>query len=76
MMISSYFFLLSRENDVGAIHRMEPDSLSSCLCFQVFRLNFVSNFFNLLLVRFHEAEIINYREAYYPRTQQRGLNGR
>ena len=34
-----------------------PDSLRSCLCFQVFRLSFASDFI-LLLVRFHQAEII------------------
>ena len=38
--------------------RTNPDLLMSCLCFQVFRLNFASDFFNLLLVRFHQAEII------------------
>ena len=38
--------------------RTNPDSLKSCLCLQVFCLNFASNFFNLLLVRFHQAEII------------------
>ena len=36
-----------------------PDSLTSCLCIRVFRLNFASDFFNLLLVRFHQAEIID-----------------
>ena len=40
------------------MHKTNPDSLRSCLCFQVFRLNFASDFFNLLLVRFHLAEII------------------
>ena len=35
-----------------------PDSLRSCLCFRVFRLNFASDFFNLLLVRFSQTEII------------------
>ena len=34
-----------------------PDSLRSCLCFRVFRLNFVSDFFNLLLAGSHQAEI-------------------
>ena len=32
--------------------------LRSCLCFRVFRLSFASDFFNLLLARFHQAEII------------------
>ena len=40
------------------MRRTNPDSLRSCLCFQVFRLNFASDFFNLLLARFHQAEII------------------
>ena len=35
-----------------------PDSLRSRLCFRVYRLNFTSDFFNLLLVKFHQAEII------------------
>ena len=39
------------------------DSLRSCLCFRVFRLNFASNFFDLLLVRFHQAEIIIAKHA-------------
>ena len=38
--------------------RTNPDSLKSCLCFRVFRLNFASDFFNLLLAGFHQAEII------------------
>ena len=40
------------------MRRTNPDSLRSYLCFQVFRLNFASDFFNLLLARFHQAEII------------------
>ena len=32
--------------------------LGIALCFRVFRLNFASDFFNLLLVRFHQAEIL------------------
>ena len=35
------FILLSRESDGGAMCRTNPDSLRSCLCFQVFRLNFL-----------------------------------
>ena len=35
------FILLSRESDGGAMRRTNPDSLRSCLCFQVFRLNFL-----------------------------------
>ena len=38
--------------------RTNPDSLRSCPCFRVFCLNFASNFFDLLLVKFHQAEII------------------
>ena len=40
------------------MHETNPDLLRSCSCFRVFRLNFASDFFNLLLVRFHQAEII------------------
>ena len=40
------------------MHRTNPDSIRSCPCFQVFRLNFASDFFNLLRVRFHQAELI------------------
>ena len=40
------------------MHRTNPDLLRRCPCFRVFRLNFASDFFNLLLVRFHQAEII------------------
>ena len=40
------------------MHRTNPNSLRSCPYFQVFRLNFASDFFNLLLVGFHLAEVI------------------
>ena len=40
------------------MRRTNSDSLRSCLCFRVFRLSFASDFFNLLLIRFHQAEII------------------
>ena len=52
------FILLSRGSDGGAVLRTNPDSLRSCLCFRVFRLNYASDFFILLLARFHQAEII------------------
>ena len=39
------------------MRRTNLDSLRSCLCFQVFRLNVASDF-NSLLARFHQAEII------------------
>ena len=52
------FILLLRESDGGAIHSTNQNSLSSCLRFQVFCLSFAFDFFNLLLVRFHQAEII------------------
>ena len=52
------FILLSRESNGGAVHKTNPDSLRSCLCFRVLRLNFTSDFFNLLLVRFHQAVTI------------------
>ena len=40
------------------MHRTNPQSLRSCPCFQVFRLNFAFDFFDLLLVKFHQTEII------------------
>ena len=40
------------------MHGTNPDSLKICPYFRVFRLNFASDFFNLMLVRFHQAEII------------------
>ena len=40
------------------MHRTRPDLLRSCLCFRVFRSSHVSDFFNLLLVSFYQAEII------------------
>ena len=40
------------------MHGTSPDSLRNCPCFRVFRLNFPSDFFNLLLVKFHQAKII------------------
>ena len=63
------FILLSRESGGGAMRRMNPDSLGSCLCFQVFRLNF------LRLLQFAARQILpskdNHREASYPWMQQR-----
>ena len=40
------------------MRRTNPDSLRSCPCFRAFRLSFASDFFNLLLVKFLQAEII------------------
>ena len=40
------------------MRRTNPDSHGSCLRFQVFWLNFLVTSFNLLLARFHQAEII------------------
>ena len=40
------------------MHRTNPDSLRRSSGFQVFGLNFASNFFNLLFVRIHQTEII------------------
>ena len=52
------FILLSRDSDGGAMHRTNPDSLRRCRCFRVFRLSFASALFDLLLVRFYQAQII------------------
>ena len=54
------------------MHKTIPDSLRSCLCFRVFRLSFASDFFNLLQVRFLQAEIIIIMKHF---KQQRGLGG-
>ena len=40
------------------MRRTNPDLLRSCLCFQIFPVEFSSGFFNLQLARFHQAEII------------------
>ena len=40
------------------MRRTNLHSLKSCLCFRVLRLNFASDFFDLLLAGFHQAEII------------------
>ena len=40
------------------MQRTNPASLRSCPRFRVFRLNFASDFFNLLLVRFRQADTI------------------
>ena len=52
------------------MHRTNQDSLRSCPCFRVFRLNFAIDFFNLLLVRIPPSRD-NCCEASHPRTQQR-----
>ena len=40
------------------MRRTNAESLRSCLGFRVFRLDFASDFFNLLLASFHQADII------------------
>ena len=40
------------------MRRTNSDSLRCCHCFRVFRLNFAPDFFNLLVVRFHQAKMI------------------
>ena len=40
------------------MRKTNPDSLRSCLCFRVFHLNFAPDLFNLLLVRYHQAQRI------------------
>ena len=55
--------------------RTNPDALWSCLCFRVFRLNFASDFFNLLLARFHQAEIIIVKHLIQGRNNETRLGG-
>ena len=64
------FILLSRESDVGAMHRTNPDSLKSCFCFRVFRLSFASHFFSLLLVGFHQAETMDVKHLIQARNNE------
>ena len=52
------------------MHRTNSDSLRSCLCFQVFRLSFASDYFNLLLVRFQQAEIIIVKHLIHGRNNE------
>ena len=40
------------------MHKTNSDLLRSCPCFRFFHSNFASDFFNLLLVKFVQAEII------------------
>ena len=52
------------------MHMTNPDSLRSCTCFQVFCLNFASDFFSSLLVRFHQAEIIVVKHFFLGRNSE------
>ena len=53
--------------------RTNPDSLRSCHCFRGFRLNYASDFFNLLLARLHQAEIINVKHFIQGRNNETRL---
>ena len=37
--------------------RTNPDSVRSCHCFRVFRLNFASDLFNLIIVKHNETRL-------------------
>ena len=65
--IFDFIFILSQESDGGTMHRTNPESLRSCPCFRVFRLNFAACY----IAPCRD----NCREASYPRTQPRGLGG-
>ena len=54
------------------MHRTNPDSLRSCPCFRFFRSNFASDFFNLLLVKFLQAEIIAMKHLFQGATTRLG----
>ena len=59
MMVISSFLSSCHEKATEALYiGRNPDSLRSYSCFRVFRLNFASDFFDLLLVTFHQANII------------------
>ena len=45
------------------MRRTNPDSLRSCLCFRIFRLDFV-------FVRFHQAEIVIVKQLVQGRSNE------
>ena len=51
------------------MRRTNPESLKSCLCFQVSPVEFSSDF-NLLLARFHQAEIISVKQLIQGRNNE------
>ena len=54
--------------------RTNPDSLRSCLCLRVLRLNFASDFFNLLLAGFQSpAKIIMVKHLFQERNNKTKL---
>ena len=55
------------------MRRTNPAALRSCLYFQIFRLNFASDFFNLLLAGFHQAEIIIVKHLIHGRNNETKL---
>ena len=58
------------------MRRTNPDSLRSCFCLQVFRLNFASDFFDLLLAGFHQAETIIVKHLIQGHNNETGLGGK
>ena len=54
----------------SAMHGTYPDSLTSCLCFRVFRFSVASDFLNLLLARFHQVEIITVKHLIQGRNNE------
>ena len=55
------------------MRRTNLDSLRSCLCFRVFRLSLASDVLNLLLARFHQAEIIVVKHLVQERNNEAGM---
>ena len=55
------------------MRRTNPDSLRSCLCSKVFPVEFSSDFFNLLLARFHQAEMIIVKQLIQGRNNETRL---
>ena len=56
------------------MHRTNLDSPRELPLFPSFLLKFATDFFNLLLARFHHGRD-DCSEAFYPRMQQRDLGG-
>ena len=55
------------------MRRTNPDLLRRCLYFQAFPVEFSSNFFNLLLTRFHQPKIIIVKHLYQGRNNETRL---
>ena len=55
------------------IERIQTRLGVTCPCFRIFRLSFASDFFNLPLVKFHQAEIIVVKHLIQGRNNENGV---